>query len=546
MKFSELVYDRVTLENTKQAYELLISQLKATKSMLEGLPLLEAVSKLQRHLMSMQNLCELRYKQDLSDAFYNQEIAYWHQVSPLFDELHQQWLSELKQVSWLEELNQHLPVTYWQSSELDAKLSSEALIPLLQEENRLVGDYLKLVGQIKINFDGQSLNLSQLGAYQNSNEPEVREAAWQARAEAFEALEEQIDEYYDQLIQLRDKMAKMLGFKNFTEMGYARLKRVDYDQKAVETLRKGILEEVTPVASKVLKHKLNGNTWNTLIDEKYSAKQEHLSEAEVIEMGRTLFNQFSASDFYEQMLANEYVDLASRSNKEGGGYCSYLPTEKMPFVYTNFQGTISDFTVFTHEFGHAYQKYQCRDLEVFDCQSPTMELAEIHSMSMEIFAYEAIKDQEKQRLYQQNHLSEAITFLPYAALIDAFEHEVYTNPTLSKQQRKAKFRVLEKAYLPQRTYGNCSYFERGNWWQQQGHIFFMPFYYLDYAIARICSLQFYSKIRKQEDPRHDYIRLCQLGGYESFIASLEKANLSSPFSEGVLKDIILEINSEIQ
>lgn len=547
MKFHELEYKRITLEAMRHSYKQWMEQLKGVRDVEEVLRIMEGVAQVQRHQMSMQNLCELRYKQALNNEFYNQEITYWHEVSPLLDELNQEWMRELMKVACFKELKEKLPSMYWQSKEIESKLRNESLIPYLQEENRLVCAYLKLVGQIIVEFDGQSLNLSQLQAYQSDPCVDVREAAWLARASAFEVLEEQIDEIYDQLIQLRTKMAKSLGFDDFTKMGYLRLFRTDYTQRDVETLRKSILEEVTPRVSEMLMSKINGHTFNSLIYEKVGNGEVAMSVTDIIAMGNSLFQKMGAVEFYQKMIKEEYVDLQSRKHKEGGGYCTYLPEWQMPFVYTNFQGTISDFTVFTHEFGHAFQKYLCRDLTFFDCQAPTMDLAEIHSMSMEIFAYDAIEDEKTRKQYQKTHLSQAMEFLPYAALIDAFEHEIYAQPSLSKQSRKEKFRSLEKTYLPHRTYGNCFYFEKGNWWQQQGHIFFMPFYYLDYAIARICSLQFYSKINKQEgNSQHDYVTLCQMGGYESFLNALAKANLTSPFDEGVLKAILVEMNKEMQ
>src|SRR5690554_5695718 len=144
------------------------------------------------------------------------------------------------------------------------------------------------------------------------------------------------------------------------------------------------------------------------------------------------------SKFFRFMVDKELMDLDSRANKEGGGYCTYIPDHQAPFIFANFNGTSGDVDVLTHEAGHTFQVYSSRHL-IPEYRWPTMESAEIHSMSMEFLAWPWIDKffKEDTNKYKFDHLSGAIEFLPYGVLVDEFQHEVYENPKLSPKERRA-------------------------------------------------------------------------------------------------------------
>jgi M3 family oligoendopeptidase len=145
------------------------------------------------------------------------------------------------------------------------------------------------------------------------------------------------------------------------------------------------------------------------------------------------------------------------------------------------------------------------------------------------------KDTDK---FKFSHLSSAMTFMPYGVLIDHFQHEIYANPNWTPTQRKTAFRNLEKQYLPHKDYTGNDFLERGGFWFQQGHIFGSPFYYIDYTLAQICALQFFKRAQ-DKDPQmwNDYMKLCKVGGTQSFLGLIKTANLKSPFEEGCVSSI---------
>ncbi len=198
----------------------------------------------------------------------------------------------------------------------------------------------------------------------------------------------------------------------------------------------------------------------------------------------------------------------------------------------------------THEVGHAFQVYLSRDLSASEYLWPTSEAAEIHSMSMEYFAYpwmDLFFNGEADK-YRYAHLIESILFLPYGAAVDEFQHIIYENPHINPDERKHAWQQIEKKYLPHRNYENNAYLNAGSYWQTQAHIYQSPFYYIDYTLAQICAFQFWKRSRINHDKAFkDYIKLCEAGGSKSFLELIEHANLQSPFEEGSVATILEDV-----
>jgi M3 family oligoendopeptidase len=251
------------------------------------------------------------------------------------------------------------------------------------------------------------------------------------------------------------------------------------------------------------------------------------------------------NEWFSLMLEKELMDLESKQGKAGGGYCTSLPDYKVPFIFANFNGTSHDVDVLTHEAGHALQGYLSKD-HIPPYRWPTMESAEIHSMSMEFLAWPWMEHffQEDTAKYKFNHLASSISFLPYGVLVDEFQHEVYGNPTLTPNERKTLWRRLEKKYLPFKDYGDDAFLERGGFWFRQGHIFGVPFYYIDYTLAQVCAFQYW--VKHQANPKaamKSYLELCRLGGSKSFTGLLASADLKNPFEQGTVAKIVKPIRA---
>ena len=246
-------------------------------------------------------------------------------------------------------------------------------------------------------------------------------------------------------------------------------------------------------------------------------------------------------EFFEFMLENELMDLVNKPNKGAGGYCAYIPKYKSPFIFSNFNQTADDIDVLTHEAGHAFQLYMSRNIEMPEINFPTLDSCEIHSMSMEFITYPWMElfFKEDSDKYKFAHMSNAIKFIPYGIVVDEFQHVIYENPELSKDERKKVWRQIESKYLPHKDYENNEFLERGCWWFKQGHIFKNPFYYIDYTLAQICALQFFEKtMNDNANAWNDYLNICKVGGTKSFLEIINIGNLKSPFEKNSVEDVI--------
>jgi M3 family oligoendopeptidase len=221
---------------------------------------------------------------------------------------------------------------------------------------------------------------------------------------------------------------------------------------------------------------------------------------------------------------------------------TYFPKYKIPFIFSNFNGTAGDVDVLTHEFGHSFQAYMARNIKIPEYRSPTMESCEIDSMSMEFFAepwMHLFFNDPKKYCYQ--HLAESISFLPYGVTVDEFQHWVYAHPEATPAERDAEWHALEVKYTPYKVdcYKGCTYMAEGHRWLTQAHIFENPFYYIDYTLAQVMAFEFFNLDRKNHAKAWKrYLKLCKMGGKYPFVTLVKKDGMKSPFDPGVVKKAI--------
>ena len=326
--------------------------------------------------------------------------------------------------------------------------------------------------------------------------------------------------------------------------------RTDYDAKMVENYRKQVLESVVPVANNIFMEIAkrigveNPKYYDTTLMFLDGNPTPKGTKDELVAKALKMYSEMSpvTKEFFEFMVEHELLDLESKPGKANGGYCTYIPDYKSPFIFANFNGTSGDVDVLTHEAGHALMAYCSKDtVENPDLLWPTSEACEIHSMSMEFFAYPWMEEffKEDTKKYKVFHMSGAITFIPYGVCVDHFQHLVYANPYATPEERRKMWSDLEKLYTPWRDMEGLEAYEKGMLWFQQGHIFSSPFYYIDYTLAQVCALEFYlDSLENKEDAFNRYLQLCKLGGTKSFLELIKEVNINNPFIDGSIKKII--------
>lgn len=558
MKFSDYTYERPEFDRYKKDFLHLVENLKDAESLAEVKEAIDAVSELSASLETMGTLASIRHSINTKDSFYLEEDKYWNEYGPYYQELGTLYYQAIMDSAYLEELKGEYPRTFFQNMQFELDSFDSSVIDLLQKENQLSSDYQKLLASAEIDFDGKTLTLSQFGPYLESTNRDTRKAASDAQWSFFEENESQLDQLYDDLVKVRDTIAKKLGFKDFVELGYVRMKRFDYDRDMVEVYRKQVMDYVVPVTQKLAKRQAERIGIEKM--KHYDSSLQFLNGNPtpqgnpdyIIENGRKMYHELSSetADFIDFLFDKVLVDLLSKEGKAGGGYCTYIPDYQSPFIFANFNGTSGDIDVLTHEAGHAFQVFESRWIKQPEIVFPTFETCEIHSMSMEFFTYPWMElfFKEETEKYKFDHLSGAVRFLPYGVLVDHFQHEVYENPEWSADKRKAVWRELEKQYLPERDFSENSFLDKGTFWFRQGHIFGMPFYYIDYTLAQVCALQFWKRAIVDEDKNawSDYLAICKAGGTKSFLETVETAKLRSPFEEGSLEGVISTIDQALE
>ena len=552
MKFNEYKYEHLDLEKIKKEFSELIESFEKAENVEGQIIALDEIIKLRNHIETMQTLVSVRHSIDTNDEFYDKENEYMDEISPILFGFTNDFYKVLVNSKFKDELIQKYGKFLFDLAENTLKTFSPEIIPDAQEENRLSSKYSKLIASAKIDFDGKELNLSQMVPYTQSKDRNIRFEAAKKVAQFFAENQDEFDNIYDSLVKVRTRMAQKMGYKNFVEFGYKQLSRLEYDAKMVEGYRKQVLENIVPLHTELRERQKkrlgveNLRFYDEAIKFNSGNADPHGSPEWILNNGKTMYKELSkeTDEFFTFMTENNLLDLLSKKGKMSGGYCTYIPEHKAPFIFANFNGTSHDIDVLTHEAGHAFQVYQSREFEVPEYLWPSYEACEIHSMSMEFLTWPWMElffenDTDK---YKFIHLSEALLFIPYGVTVDEFQHWVYENPEATPKERREKWIEIEKKYLPTRDYGEVEELKNGIFWFRQGHIFSSPFYYIDYTLAQVCAFQFWIKSREnREKAWKDYLNLCKLGGSKPFFELMKSANLKNPFEEGTLAFVIPKI-----
>ena len=365
-----------------------------------------------------------------------------------------------------------------------------------------------------------------------------------------EIIRKELDELYDQLVHVRDTMGRKLGYDGYTQLGYYRMQRNCYTKEDIEKFRAAVVKYLVPVADSIYREQAKrlGKTYPmSFADNELEFRSGNPRPSgdpdEILSQGKRFYDELSpeTSEFFSMMLENELLDVLSTKGKAGGGFCESIPDYEVPFIFANFNGTQHDVEVVTHEAGHAFAAWMNRKRTPLSYLWPGMEACEVHSMSMEFFAWpwaEGFFGEDTRKFYY-SHLAGALTFIPYGTMVDHFQHIVYEKPDMTPKERHGVWKELLGVYMPwMKLDGEIPFYSEGEGWQRQHHIYSSPFYYIDYCLAQTVALQFWVKIQKDPaDAWKHYMAYTEQGGSRVFTELLEHAGLESPFEEKCLKEV---------
>lgn len=551
--FKDIPYTRPVLEELEAGFRSLIMRFSEAKTAEDQLAAMNDITKLRNETETMATLVSIRHSLDTRDTFYDEENNYMDEMMPHYEGLLSEFYQALNSSPYKKELSNEYGQHLFALVETKLKTFKPEILEDLQLENKLGSEYTKLLSGAKIPFEGEERNLSQMSPFIQSKDRDIRIRAQKAVTNFFVENETEFDRIYDEMVKVRTIIAKKLGFSSFTPLGYARMNRTDYDADMVAGYRDQVMRTVVPVSQKLRMRQAKRLGLEALkyYDESLEFPTGNAtpkgSPDWMISHAQDMYNEMSpeTSEFFNYMLDGGLLDLVAKPGKSPGGYCTFIPNLKSPFIFSNFNGTSDDVDVLTHEAGHAFQVYQSRNIAMPEYVWPTLEACEIHSMSMEFLAWpwmDRFFEQDTAK-YRFAHLSGALLFIPYGVTVDEFQHWVYEHPDATPAERKAQWRATERKYLPHRDYADNEFLERGGFWFRQGHIFGSPFYYIDYTLAQVSAFEFWGKAMQDRSKAWtDYLRLCQAGGSLSYLDLLKLAGLCNPFEEGSIATIMTPIS----
>ncbi|MDR1668884.1 MAG: M3 family oligoendopeptidase [Oscillospiraceae bacterium] len=544
MKFSEMPYERPEPEAVKAALVSLTEAVKTAQTPQDAFEAYRKYDELTGRFATMGALAYTRHTLDTADGFYDAEKSYFDQASPEIEEYTQDFQKALVASPHRAAMEETFGSLLFQNIEISLKTFSPEIIADLQEENKLSTEYGKLLASAQIAFRGETYTLAQMGPFHENPDRQTRREARAAVAAWCGERKGEFDRLFDELVKTRVRMAQKMGYGSFTELGYYRMTRNCYDADMVSAFREQIQKYVVPVSERLKAEKAEriGVERVTVYDDALNflsgnAKPQG-SPDDIFAHGKTMYRELSpeTEEFFSFMLANELFDVLTRKGKSVGGYCITFPLFKSPFIFANFNGTSGDVDVLTHEAGHAFAAYRTRDIYPTALQDYTFETAEVHSMSMEFFTWpwmEGFFGGQTEK-YRYAHLSGALTFLPYGAMVDEFQHNIYANPGWTPEERNACWLALEAKYRPYLD-NDFDFYREGRRWQLQAHIYERPFYYIDYCLAQTMALTFWAESQKDFKAAWEkYLRFVGFAGTKTFTELIESAELPSPFAEGCL------------
>ncbi len=548
-KFNEFAYERPDMEAFENKSKELLDMFNASANAEEQIGIYKKMIDLLQDNQTMRVISNIRYTINTKDEFYNEEHEFFDNTKPIVMKVSDSFIKALVNSKFRNEIEEVYGKHLFDLSELTLKTYDDSIAEDVVRESQLINSYVKIIASAKIPFDGEDRNIAGMDPYMQSTDREVRKKASEAKWKFFEDNESEFDRIYDELVKVRTGMARKLGYENFVQLGYDRMHRVGYGPADVKRFRENVRETIVPAVAEL--HELRKRRLG--LDKLYyydatfdfpDGNPVPKGDPEwIVENAKTMYEELSeeTAEFMRFMIDGSLMDLYNKKGKSAGGYCSFIPEYKSPFIFANMNGTSHDIRVLTHEAGHAFQAYVCRDFELPEYRHATSETCEVHSMGMEFLTWPWMKlffieDTDKFLLH---HLARAIKFIPYGVSIDEFQHFVYENPDATPAERKSKWREIEKTYTPTVDYADNEFLNRGGFWFHQQHVFRMPFYYIDYCLAQVCALQIWNISEQDRDKAwEDYLNLCKQGGSKPFLELLKSAGLESPFEKETLEKIV--------
>ena len=444
----------------------------------------------------------------------------------------------------------------------DIDIFREENIPLGVEQTKLVTKAQGITGGMTVEFEGEERTFPEMKAFLESNNRSVREKAWKSMVSRWMNDSEELSEIFDELIKIRHEIAKNAGFDSYTNYMFKAMHRFDYTVEDCLTFHNSIEKVCMPIVREINEKRRSSFNLEILspwdVNEKSGSGPDIEGKnplrpfdnvGEMVQKLSELFHKMSRDlgNKFDKLVEMDTLDLETRKGKAPGGYQYYLEKSRVPFIFMNAAGLQGDLETMIHESGHAFHSLYCGHLDLIDERNYPIEFAEVASMSMELLTQDEWQifydnDDEVNRAIL-SHLEGVVFLLPWIATIDAFQHWIYANPNHTREERTEYWLSLRDRFGSKMDWKDNEDFRELSW-QQQGHLFGVPFYYIEYGIAQLGALQLWQTHRKSpEKALKDYENAMKLGNTKILPELFAAAELKLGFDEKHVGSLINEVKT---
>ena len=448
----------------------------------------------------------------------------------------------------------------------EVELFSEENLPLMTSDAKLSKEYDAIVGSQTVNWNDKEVTLTQLAPVMLETNRDKREKAWRLASDRRLKDRSEINKIWKKILKIRVSIAENSGHEDYRAWRWKYLKRFDYTPKDCLTFHNSIEKIIVPLADKLLQKRKEAlglaklKPWDLSVD--IFGRDPLVPFEDASELEEKCHNIFSSLDFelgnyFQVMREKSLLDLGNRKGKAPGGYCTEYPFQRLPFIFMNAVGTHSDVQTMIHEGGHAFHVFESADLPYASQRDVGMEFAEVASMAMELLASSYLSEknggfysEEESARARIEHLEKIIMFWPYMAVVDAFQHWAYTNPTdafdtgnCDKEWTKLWKRFQMSEHID---YSGCEDIISTGW-HNKLHIYHVPFYYVEYGMAQLGAIQIWgNSLNNAKKAIQDYKSALGLGGNASLPELYEAAGAKFSFDDETLKYAATLIEEQIQ
>lgn len=499
--------------------------------------------------------CDTTDEKLLNDfQFFATEIE--PQIAPIQNQLNKRFVDS----PYSEELDKDKYFVYTRGIKKALELFREENIPLLTQIQVEQQKYQGITGSMSVKLGEQEYTLEQAAVFLKDTDRKVRQDAWEAITARRLQDKDKLDELFNSLLKLRHQVALNAGFENFRDYMFQALGRFDYTPKDCYKFHEAIEKEIIPILKLQAENRREAlgldelKPWDMEVDISGKPALKPFKDGEeLIEKSIKCFQGLSPyiGERLEIMKVNGFFDVDSRKGKAPGGYNYPLAESGAPFIFMNSAGTFRDLTTMVHEGGHAIHTFITADLELNDFKHTPSEVAELASMSMELISMDHwdvyFDNPEELKRAKKDQLKDVLKTLPWVAVVDQFQHWIYTNPEHTSEERAEAWKNIFEPFG--NNFANWSEhpYALENLWQKQLHIFEVPFYYIEYGIAQLGAIAVWKNYNNDpETGLSKYLDALKLGYTKTIKEIYETAGIEFNFSAAYVKELADFIKSELE